>query len=228
MKAFRSIINCICCLLLLQCEVDSNLPPQVDPGGSNTQVTYRITFQPNFTSMTHPTDFPENGYFSGLMLVAHNNTSDVFTIGQTASPGFKEFAEKGIVAILHDQLNVGNDANIPRILVESSGVNFTEDYSFDITLPSGRTMLSFVAKIEPSPDWFVGIDGYELAPGGIFVEDVNLKLVPIDAGTDAGSTYLSLDDPISEPINEITGPPFTESIGSPVKELGRLNISRVN
>ncbi|KAL7645331.1 UNVERIFIED_CONTAM: hypothetical protein RMT77_003717 [Armadillidium vulgare] len=65
-----------------------------------------------------------------------------------------------------------------------------------------HTKISVASKIVPSPDWFVGVDSYDLCPNGIWLDYVNLELAPLDAGTDKGLTFTSPNWP-SDPAEKI-------------------------
>lgn len=51
--------------------------------------------------------------------------------------------------------------------------------------------LSFIARIVPSPDWFVGVDSVDLCDGDHWKENASMELFPYDAGTDSGFTFSS-------------------------------------
>lgn len=51
--------------------------------------------------------------------------------------------------------------------------------------------VSFVVRIVPSPDWFVGVDSLDLCDGDHWREQVAVDLYPYDAGTDSGFTFSS-------------------------------------
>lgn len=51
--------------------------------------------------------------------------------------------------------------------------------------------LSFIVRIVPSPDWFVGIDSLNLCEGDHWKGNISLDLYPYDAGTDSGFTFSS-------------------------------------
>uniref|UniRef100_A0A2K5J191 Spondin domain-containing protein n=1 Tax=Colobus angolensis palliatus TaxID=336983 RepID=A0A2K5J191_COLAP len=51
--------------------------------------------------------------------------------------------------------------------------------------------VSFVVRIVPSPDWFVGVDSLDLCDGDRWREQAALDLYPYDAGTDSGFTFSS-------------------------------------
>lgn len=51
--------------------------------------------------------------------------------------------------------------------------------------------MSFIARIVPSPDWFVGSDSFDLCEEDTWKEQVSVDLYPYDAGTDSGFTFSS-------------------------------------
>lgn len=59
------------------------------------------------------------------------------------------------------------------------------------SLPALYFQLSFIVRIVPSPDWFVGADSIDLCDGDHWKENVSLELFPYDAGTDSGFTFSS-------------------------------------
>jgi hypothetical protein len=51
--------------------------------------------------------------------------------------------------------------------------------------------MSLVTMIGPSPDWFVGVSGFDLCLSNCtWMEDASFDLFPYDAGTDSGITYM--------------------------------------
>lgn len=56
---------------------------------------------------------------------------------------------------------------------------------------ANRSQVSFVVRIVPSPDWFVGVDSLDLCEGSRWREQVAVDLYPYDAGTDSGFTFSS-------------------------------------
>jgi hypothetical protein len=75
-------------------------------------------------------------------------------------------------------------------------------------------LVTLVAMIAPSPDWFIGVRNLDLMPGGQWAEEIVVDLYAYDAGTDSGPTYTSPDQATQppEPIAPITGYPFTEGV----------------
>ena len=64
------------------------------------------------------------------------------------------------------------------------------------------SMVSLITMIAPSPDWFVGVDSYDLCGMDGWKEKVTMDLLPWDAGTGEGLTY-SLKTGDTMPVNVI-------------------------
>ncbi|WP_425153537.1 hypothetical protein [Candidatus Palauibacter sp.] len=86
---------------------------------------------------------------------------------------------------------------------------------------SNLSLLSCLASVgrEGSPDWFVGVSGLSLRDDdGDWVEELEVVLYPLDAGTDSGPAYTSANDDTrpKEPIRGLQGErPFSdEPIGT--------------
>ncbi|GBP38925.1 Spondin-2 [Eumeta japonica] len=51
--------------------------------------------------------------------------------------------------------------------------------------------VSLMCRITPSPDWFVGADGVDLCVDSSWIDELDLELHPLDAGTASGLTFTS-------------------------------------
>ena len=56
---------------------------------------YRVTFQATWSAETHPTNFPANPHFSGLVGATHNENNRIWQRGKLASDGIELMAETG-------------------------------------------------------------------------------------------------------------------------------------
>ena len=73
-----------------------------------------------------------------------------------------------------------------------------------ITVKDKYSMISLITMIAPSPDWFVGVDSYDLcASDGKWKDNVKIDLLPWDAGTDSGFSFKSADS-ATVPVDVIT------------------------
>ena len=73
---------------------------------------------------------------------------------------------------------------------ETGGVSTPGGYtSTKIMVQNMYSMVSLITMIAPSPDWFVGVDSYDLCGMNGWKESVTMDLLPWDAGTGEGLTY---------------------------------------
>ena len=64
----------------------------------------------------------------------------------------------------------------------------------EITVKDQYSVVSLISMIAPSPDWFVGVDSYDLCGGdGKWKDKRELDLLPWDAGTESGQQFTSTD-----------------------------------
>ena len=74
--------------------------------------------------------------------------------------------------------------------------------STKIMVQNMYSMVSLITMIAPSPDWFVGVDSYDLCGMNGWKEKVTMDLLPWDAGTENGQTY-SLNNIATDPVDVI-------------------------
>ena len=189
------------------------------------EAQYRMTFNATWTSETHPTDYPGNPHFSGLVGGTHNSSVSFWEEGVLASLGIKRMAEWGNQTELLDEVQMAIDAGQAGTTVADAPLwDVPGSTSIEFSVSSEFPLVSLVAMIAPSPDWFVGVQGLDLKAGGNWAEELVVDLFPWDAGTDSGTSYNSPDQVTSppEPILLITGSPF--SAGVPI---GTLTFTRL-
>lgn len=156
---------------------------------------YQLTFQSTWSAATHPSQFPGNPHFSPLVGGTHNGNAVFWQPGGTATAGIEQMAETGATSLLVSEvtqqilagngnqvLNYGGSGSLP-VSPGQTTVTFTADPNF--------TQLTLVSMLAPSPDWFVGVHGFELMQNGDWIEDAVIALHVYDAGTDNGTTYTS-------------------------------------
>lgn len=171
-----------------------------------TVAVYEVTFDAVWSQDTHPVDFPGGAHFSGLTGGTHDETLVFWEPGGLASPGMEAMAEQGIGSILRSEVEAAGGTP-----VFGSNIPFSPDTrTFRLTFDEEQPFLTLVSMVAPSPDWFVGVGGLPLWDDG-WLHEVVVDLVPWDAGTDSGPTFITpdVDTVPAEPITEITGFPFT-------------------
>lgn len=236
MQKFLSLIF-ILTITLSGCSSDDNgdgdtTTDDGDGGIVPVTATYRITFTPNFTEDAFPTDYPANATFAAMVVAVHEPGKFIFDKGQLASDGIKLFAEEGDSSVLVNDLNSqgGEDNQDFLVTVANSDGGATQSQSVTVTVTPEKTEISFVTSLSPSPDWFVGLNGFSIIlNANSLVSDETLSLNVLDAGTDSGTTYESADDPTSPPglITIMNTPPIATP-GGISSTIGTLRIERTD
>jgi hypothetical protein len=179
-----------------------------------TTAVYELTFAATWSAATHPTDFPSNPHFSGLVGGTHNGSARFWELGGIASLGIERMAERGNRDVLVSEVNVAIAEGSASAAISELGVSPSPG-SRTIQFPVRSTypLATVTTMIAPSPDWFVGVDSLPLYASGHWEEEVVIDLVPYDAGTDSGVTFTSADVETQprEPISQIVGFPFENS-----------------
>jgi len=224
-KLFTLVIVALC----FSCSSNDDTPSGEGSGGVVIQASYKVTFEPDFTTEFHATDYPDDASFDGLFLMAHGNTTSLFTEGSLATPGLKLYAEEGDMSTLISEHSGGQDENQTTVVSTTDDIGPTEVKSFTINVTPNTTLLSFVTRISPSPDWYLGMDSFNLVTTeNTLVEEATIRLHAIDAGTDEGETYASENAPGSETIKVRMGLPLSDDPTKTGKILGVLKIERLN
>jgi hypothetical protein len=161
---------------------------------------YRLTFDATWSAATHPTDFPPNPHFSGLIGAAHRPDVRLWEVGELASPGIKNMAETGVKSPLNAEINELIAAGDACVQISGEGIHpspgmVTVVFEVSEDCPA----VSVVTMIAPSPDWFVGVSAVNLLKDGAWVDEKVIELFPYDAGTDSGASYTSPDLPTASP-----------------------------
>lgn len=176
---------------------------------------YTATFEATWTAETHPQEYPGNAHFSGLVGGTHNAAVQFWQEGEMASLGIKHMAEWGTQSTLLGEVQDAIDAGQAQFQLSDSPlwtVPGATSFGFEIT--PGFPLVTLVAMIAPSPDWFVGVEGLDLRPGGQWASQITVDLYAWDAGTDSGQGYSSGDSPTNPPVPifAITDGPFTPGV----------------
>ena len=201
-------------------------PPQPIAAAS---ATYRVTFSSTWSRATHPTDFPDNPHFSGLIGATHLESTRFWEVGAIATDGIKAMAERGRKSPLDQEIQRAIANGTAEFLLSGGPIgrspgNVTLDFEIGVDQP----FVTLVAMVAPSPDWYVGVSALSLLENGDWAELLEIQLFAYDAGTDAGRTFTSSDQPLEprQPTFRIeSGPLIQGSNGAP---LGRFTFRRLS
>ncbi len=203
-------------------------PPPPPPPPAPTSVRYRVVFDGLWSQQTHPQDYPGNPHFSPLIGGTHTAAVRFWADGGIASDGIKRMAEQGFTSPLDAHINDAIAAGTARDLIRGDGIRVSPaSTAVEFDVHQSHPLLTLVSMVAPSPDWFVGTEGLPLFVNGQWVDALVLELRPWDAGTDAGRSYESPDEPVNprRAIVPLTG--FPVATGGVVAPMARVTITRL-
>jgi len=194
--------------------VDSNIP--VD-----AIVEYGCSFVNEWNASRHPKHFPTGDAFQSVhwtkpILASHNIHYSMWREGSMASEAVEKLAELGgvsdILIELMDHGDIDYAIGYDKYLYHSTNPNVHFD---PIPMTQNRRYISVLSKLAPSPDWFAGHHDFNTVneETNTWYQEFNIPLFPYDAGTEEGSTYVTVNnatDP-KQPISK-----FTSSLGDNV------------
>ncbi|XP_030385392.1 uncharacterized protein LOC115632398 [Scaptodrosophila lebanonensis] len=185
-------------------------PPPLTGCTLDRLAVYKVVLHTYWTRELFPKHFPDwrpTAQWTKTIGRTHNANYALYHIGQPATPGVKQFAETG----KSEQLD-SNAGEQQQILAQTqiqpalkSSTNTERSVFDEFTMPaiqlgagrseakvfvdSNHSLVSLMTRIVPSPDWFIGVDSFELCVGGSWIDTVTVELDPLDAGTDNGFTF---------------------------------------
>ncbi len=189
--------------------------------------TYRVTFVSEWTSQSHPTDFPGGAHFSPLIGSTHNTDGMIWSPGEFATAGVELMAETGGTSILRNEINALINTGHSENLITGRGSDAVDMVSIEFEVSYSHPLVSLVTMIAPSPDWFVGVHGVDLIENKFWVDEVMYDLLPYDSGTDSGVSFTSsnIDTNPAEPISLITTTPLDNGVPLATLLFERLTVT---
>ncbi len=169
-----------------------------NPGNTSSadSVTYSLRFSTIWSVETFATMFPNNRHFSPLVGMAHNGQSALWVDAGLATVGMESMAETGDVSLLNAEINQFIGQGFAQFLINGQGIPRSQDSTeveFDVSYEF--PLVRIVSMVAPSPDWFVGVRGFDLRDAnGNWIQQVAISLPVYDAGTDDGLSFESEDD----------------------------------
>ncbi|KAL6263032.1 hypothetical protein P5V15_005827 [Pogonomyrmex californicus] len=104
----------------------------------------------------------------------HDSTYTLYRLGERLSTGARLYVETGRA----DGLDADGDS--PNSLHSFTGPPIPQGEGTSITrafLDGNHTLISIMARINPSPDWFVGVDSFQLCVEGNWVDTVTVEVI---------------------------------------------------
>uniref|UniRef100_A0A8C5SKK8 Spondin 2 n=1 Tax=Laticauda laticaudata TaxID=8630 RepID=A0A8C5SKK8_LATLA len=164
--------------------------------GAEEPTTYSIVFTGKWSQAAFPKQYPlyrPPAQWSSLLGVAHNPDYVMWKAKGYASNGMRELVERGEPWVLMKEIEAAGEKmqSVYGIFSASPVVTGTGQTSTLFEVDPGHPLVSLAARIVPSPDWFVGIENFNLCEKNGWKRRVSIDLFPYDAGTDSGFTFSS-------------------------------------
>lgn len=193
---------------------------------------YQLTFQSTWSAATHPMQFPGNPHYSPLVGGTHTSNVVFWAPGAIASNGIEQMAESGGTSLfaseVSQQVGSGNANQVLNFGGAGALGTSPGQLTVSFTAQPNFSELTLVSMLAPSPDWFVGVHGFDLMQNGDWIENAVIPVHVYDSGTDNGTSYTSGNSNTSPraPISIVTmaSGPFQ---GAPTM-VGTFTIQRVS
>ena len=158
--------------------VYSQATTQID---STTPISYALTFNRRWSSGTHPTNYPSgrNPHFTTLVGASHNDSVVFWQRGEFASAGVEIVAEDGATGTFLREIS-------------AQGTNAVAATGTTLTVSQAHPLITMISMLAPSPDWFIGIGGFDMKVNGstdTFYDEVTIPLRLYDAGTESSEKF---------------------------------------
>ena len=152
------------------------------------QVEYEITFKNLWCEKNFSKDFPKDARFSTFVGTVHNSKVHLWKEGGASSKGMKVLAEKGKNGELEKEIKRFKKKQYVSEKFFLKGSDKGE-ISSKLCVSKEYPLVSIATKLDPSPDWFTGVDSVSLCENGKWVDKKIVMVYAYDAGTREGNTY---------------------------------------
>lgn len=114
----------------------------------------------------------------------HDSAYTLYRLGERLSSGVRLYVETGRT----DGMDADGDS--PSTLHSFTGPPVPQGEGTSVArafLDGNHTLISIMARINPSPDWFVGLDSFQLCVEGNWVDTVTVEVIIHPGGRGEGS-----------------------------------------
>lgn len=167
-------------ILLYSCTKDSS-PVTFTEANYKVEITGKWK-SPEFT-------VPGGVHFTLFAGMVHNQNAFLWAPGKLASTGVENVAETGSTARLITEIDSTIATKNASSFFSITAPGPTGKSTGNIYCNSNYSYISFESMIAPSPDWFVGVNGFNLLNNGQWVNDTTINLYVYDAGTEEGDVF---------------------------------------
>ena len=159
-------------------------------------VFYKLTLTGKFDSdaLMQGVSVPAGAGFSRAVGAVHASGQSLFADGGTSGVELETFVEDGSNAAADTYNTAIGGGRLQAFQIRRSGAGEGIEATGSGTVArieanANNSLLSVVAALLPSPDWFVGLSDFDLRPGGTWIVDQTVDLYARDLGTRDGVDF---------------------------------------
>lgn len=165
-------------------------------------IVYSVEFEANWSETSHPNAYPEGAGFSPFIVAAHRSGIEIFTLGLPPEEGVAQLAKEGDLETLESEFSSLRSASQIADFEVGNAINSPSSNTVEIGLGPSYQFITVLAKILPSPDWFIGAQTTLLDPqDGQWYDKVIVEATAYKAGLDSATTF----EPPYFPIEDSEG-----------------------
>lgn len=192
---------------------------------TSAPITYEATFTAMWSSQSHPGAYPAGAHFSALIGGVHSPSESFWTPGALASAGIEQMAEVGGTSALRNEVQAAINAGTASVVIQVGGIGSPGSTSLTFDVTAEFPLVTLTSMVAPTPDWFVGVHGFDLRDGGGWKQQATVDLFAYDAGTEEGVGF-SLSNPETVPRQPIAL--LTSPLNASAPRLGTFTFTRIN
>jgi Spondin_N len=175
---------------IVSCKKENTVHPETivtNLAAIDSTASYKIIITGTWAAPQHT--IPPTEHFTQFIGLIHSDDCNVYKVGVLASKGVENVAEVGSSTVLKkemDSLILANKA-LSKFFLTIPGILGKDSSNISVNIKNAR--ISFESMLAPTPDWFVGIDSYNLIQNGKWVTDITIPVYGYDAGTEDGDVF---------------------------------------
>jgi hypothetical protein len=194
-------------------------------GATSAPITYEATFTAAWSSQSHPGAYPAGAHFSALIGGVHSPTVSFWTPGALASAGIEQMAEVGGTSALRGEVQTAINTGNALAVLQGAGIGSPGSTSLTFGVTPEFPLVTLTSMVAPTPDWFVGVHGFDLRDGGGWKQQATIDLFAYDAGTEEGVGF-SLSNPETVPRQPIAL--LAAPLSATAPRLGSFTFTRIS
>jgi hypothetical protein len=153
----------------------------------DSTASYKLIITGTWAAPQHT--IPVTEHFTQFIGLIHGSECNVYKVGTLASKGVEDVAERGNIVVLKremDSLIMLNKA-LSKFFLTIPGIVGKDYATINVNIKNAN--ISFESMLAPTPDWFVGVDSYNLIQNGKWITDITIPVYGYDAGTEDGDVF---------------------------------------